>query len=77
MENNMAKPIDRLGVHDRTPQVARHIDNVGIGQAERDVFDAGFGRGPLVGRTGNPFKDDPFFNPWAPGGSFNKKPGWD
>jgi hypothetical protein len=35
------------------------------------LFDASFGRGDLAGRTGNPFKDDPFFNPWAPGGKFN------
>lgn len=38
-----------------------------------DKFNAGFGRGPLVGKTGDCFKDDPFFNPWAPGGKFNKK----
>jgi hypothetical protein len=43
-----------------------------VSNHERDVHDAGFGRGPLVGKTGNPFKDDPFFNPWAPGGTFNK-----
>jgi hypothetical protein len=41
-------------------------------QRKRDEFDASFGRGPLVGRTGNPFVDDPFFNPWAPGGSFDR-----
>ena len=39
---------------------------------DKDRFDARFGKGPLVGRTGDPFTDDPFFNPWAPGGSFNK-----
>lgn len=38
----------------------------------QDEFDAQFGRGRFVGKTGNPFVDDPFFNPWAPGGSFNK-----
>lgn len=59
-------------VHDKTPQVSKHIDNVGRHQASRDVHDATFGRGPLAGKTGNPFKDDPFFNPWAKGGSFNK-----
>ena len=62
-----------FSVHDRTREVERHIDRVGRDRAERDVRDAQFGRGPLVGKTGNVFKDDPFFNPWAPGGSFNKK----
>ena len=38
----------------------------------QDEMDAQFGRGKFVGKTGNPFVDDPFFNPWAPGGSFNK-----
>lgn len=61
-----------FSVHDRTPQVSRHIDRVGRSQAERDVRDAQFGRGPLHGRTGNVFKDDPFFNPWAPGGDFDR-----
>ncbi len=37
-----------------------------------DEMDATFGRGKFVGKTGSPFIDDPFFNPWAPGGSFNK-----
>ncbi len=60
-------------VHDRTHEVSRHIDRVGRESASRDVFDAGFGRGPLANRTGNVFKDDPFFNPWAKGGSFNKR----
>lgn len=41
-------------------------------QLQRDLADATFGRGPLAGKTGDPFKDDPFFNPWAPGGAFNK-----
>ena len=62
----------RFDVHDRTPQVSRHIDRVGKDRAARDAFDATFGRGPLAGRTGNVFKDDPFFNPWAKGGEFNK-----
>jgi hypothetical protein len=48
----------------------------GRDQAERDtsraLSDATFGRGPLAGRTGSPFKDDPFFNPWAKGGSFDR-----
>lgn len=43
-----------------------------ISDHESDVREAGFGRGPLAGRTGDPFKDDPFFNPWARGGAFNK-----
>lgn len=38
---------------------------------ESDTFQAGFGRGPLAGKTGDVFKDDPFFNPWAKGGRFN------
>lgn len=38
----------------------------------REELDAQFGRGSKVGRTGNPFVDDPFFSPWAPGGSFNR-----
>lgn len=37
-----------------------------------DVNDAKWGRGRYAGRTGNCFIDDPFFNPWAPGGDFNK-----
>jgi len=40
---------------------------------QRDINAARFGYGPLVGRTGDPFIDDPFFNPWAPDGSFNTK----
>lgn len=44
-----------------------------IRTTRRELFDAGFGRGKLAGRTGDPFKDDPFFNPWAPGGRFNKR----
>ncbi len=61
----------RFGVHDRTPQVARHAERVGNDRAFWDAHDATFGRGPLAGRTGNRFKDDPFFNPWAEGGTFN------
>lgn len=72
----MAKdfPRDTRGL-DRTSEVRRHIEKVGEPRASRDVFDAKFGRGPLAGRTGNPFTDKPFFNPWAPGGRFNKGPG--
>lgn len=44
-----------------------------IASHERDVHDARFGRGPLAGRTGDPFIDDPFFNPSAPGGKFNRR----
>lgn len=61
-----------FSVHDQTPQVERHIHLVGRRQAQRDVLDARFGRGPLANNTGNPFKDNPFFNPWARGGAFNK-----
>lgn len=67
-----SRTMDGFSVHDHTPQVRRHVDRVGIDRARRDVFDAGFGHGPLAGATGNVFKDDPFFNPWAPGGTFNK-----
>ncbi|KKM85891.1 hypothetical protein LCGC14_1284580 [marine sediment metagenome] len=38
----------------------------------RDETDAQFGRGKFAGKTGSPFIDKPFFNPWAPGGDFNK-----
>lgn len=27
-------------------------------------------------KNGNAFHDDPFFNPWAPGGNFNKNGRW-
>lgn len=49
------------------------------GFSERDrrdkdeLFQARFGEGPLAGKTGDPFIDDKFFNPWAPGGDFNKQ----
>lgn len=39
----------------------------------KDIDDAKWGRGKYVGKTGDVFIDDPFFNPWAPGGKFNKK----
>ncbi len=42
-----------------------------IKSTRRALDDATFNRGPLAGRTGDPFKDDPFFNPWAKGGTFN------
>lgn len=38
----------------------------------RDIEDARWGHGSAAGNTGDPFIDDPFFNPWAPGGDFNK-----
>lgn len=38
----------------------------------REAWDAKWGRGPAAGKTGDCFVDDSFFNPWAPGGSFNK-----
>lgn len=54
----------------------RSAADVGPRQAVSDLntamFDAEFNRGPLAGQTGDPFKDDPFFNPWAPGGAFNR-----
>jgi len=37
----------------------------------KEVWDAKWGRGRHAGRTGDPFIDDPFFNPWAPGGKFS------
>lgn len=40
-----------------------------------DELDAQFGKGRFVGKTGNPFIDDPFFNPWAPGGRFDREQG--
>lgn len=61
-----------FGVHDRTLEIEKHIDRVGRDRAKRDVNDAQFGRGPLAGKTGNPFKDKPVFNPWAPGGRLNR-----
>lgn len=38
----------------------------------RDFDDAKWGRGRFAGKTGDKFVDDPFFNPWAPGGKFSK-----
>lgn len=40
--------------------------------SEKDIDNARWGRGKYAGKTGDVFVDDPFFNPWAPGGSFNK-----
>ncbi len=37
-----------------------------------NMSNAKFERGKHVGKTGNCFIDDPFFNPWAPGGTFNQ-----
>lgn len=62
----------RFDVHDNTPAVRAHAERVGNTAAFWDAFDAGFGHGPLAGRTGNPFKDDPFFNPFAEGGTFDR-----
>ncbi|MBN2053098.1 hypothetical protein JW756_06345 [Candidatus Woesearchaeota archaeon] len=39
--------------------------------SSRDIEEARWGRGRYAGKTGDPFIDDPFFNPWAPGGWFN------
>ncbi|MBX9765221.1 hypothetical protein K2X83_01110 [Patescibacteria group bacterium] len=70
----MAKKLGgRFGVHDDTYEVRRHARHVGNRQAARDVHDASYGGGPLAGETGDPFKDDPFFNPWAKGGEFNRE----
>ena len=44
----------------------------GVDRLNRALGDATFNRGPLAGRTGDPFKDDKFFNPWRPGEHFNK-----
>ena len=41
--------------------------------SSRDVEEARYGRGRYAGKTGDPFIDDPFFNPWAPGGMFNRR----
>lgn len=52
---------------------------LGDNYTERDkqnaLTDAAFGCGPLAGRTGDVFKDDPFFNPWAKGGAFDRSSG--
>lgn len=47
--------------------------NASQSMSSRDVEDARWGRGPCAGKTGDPFVDDPFFNPWAPGGTFNER----
>lgn len=41
---------------------------------QRDLDNARRGLGPKAGRTGNVFVDDPFFNLWAPGGTFDFRP---
>jgi len=43
-----------------------------LAMTKEDEMDARFGRGKFIGKTGSPFIDDPFFNPWAPGGNFNR-----
>lgn len=70
---------DRFGRH-HSGDVRRHFEREerlgGTRHAERstrrELMDATFGRGKLTGRTGDPFKDDPFFNPWAKGGTFDR-----
>ena len=51
----------------RKPGASRDI-------SARDVSEARWGRGRYAGKTGDIFVDDPFFNPWTPGGSFTKRP---
>jgi hypothetical protein len=51
-------------------EAKRHRERYGERATDRALRDAAFGRGPLAGKTGDCFKDDPFFNPWAPGGRF-------
>ncbi len=70
---------DRFGHHhsrDVRSFFEREASRWGADEAERathhELNDATFGRGSLAGRTGDPFKDDPFFNPWAKGGTFNR-----
>ena len=46
--------------------------NCRISRHKEDVFKARFGKGPLAGKTDNPFIDNPFYDDWAPGGTFNK-----
>ena len=58
-------------VHDGSRETDRFADRFGRAATERELGKATFGRGALAGKTGNPFKDDAFFNPWAKGGSFN------
>ena len=55
--------------HERLKFGDRHAES----STRRALNEATFGRGPLAGKTGDPFKDNPFFNPWAPGGSFNRR----
>lgn len=48
------------------------IDRARSEREKRELEDARWGRGPRAGKTGDVFVDDPFFNPWAPGGSFDR-----
>lgn len=57
---------------EREAHLAHGDDEFGVRSLNRALNDATFNRGPLAGKTGDPFKDDPFFNPWAKGGAFNK-----
>ncbi len=52
--------------------VSRGDEERAVSDLNSELSKATFGRGSLAGRTGDPFKDDPFFNPWAKGGTFNK-----
>jgi hypothetical protein len=49
----------------------RFVKKGGTSPSPHDLHQARFGRGPYAGRTGNRFVDDPFFSPFAPGGTFN------
>jgi hypothetical protein len=44
--------------------------NADRNMSSRDVQEARFGRGRYAGKTGDPFIDDPFFNPFAPGSAY-------
>lgn len=49
-----------------------HAERNGVDSMNKALNDATFARGPLSGKTGSPFKDDPFFNPWVKGGALNR-----
>ena len=62
------------GTRRRDNNIVAFIDRAN-GTAERRIRerdDARRGKGEWVGKTGDRRIDDPFFNPWAPGGRFNR-----
>jgi len=64
-----------LKTSQRVSPAKKHPPSVFVTNREMtcwDEMDAQFGRGRFIGKTGNPFVDDSFFNPWAPGGDFNR-----